>query len=191
MSGASISGRIPGGGGAPGIVRREAGRTAVRAARIAQRHVQARAPKRTGHLARSITVSRPEFVGAVVIVRLGTSLFYAPYIEGGTGLYGPRNKRIEPTHAKALRWPAGGGASLFGGTGRQAAGAAPGFTLAGRQRSGRAGAQAAWAYARWVRGIRPRRFFRDGVLIAQPFVASEFEAGGLRIAQALAGGRRA
>lgn len=35
--------------------------------------------------------------------------FYAVFHQGGTGIYGPNNKRIEPIKARALRIPVGGG----------------------------------------------------------------------------------
>lgn len=36
--------------------------------------------------------------------RVGTNLFYAPYVEYGTGLFGPAGQRIYPRHSKALHW---------------------------------------------------------------------------------------
>lgn len=128
--------------------------------------IRARAPWRTGHLRRSIThyisVSAAALFGVV-----GTTTMYAPFLEFGTGLYGPRNRRIVPVRAKALRWAAGGSASSFSGGSRQQGSAGPGFRLSGQQRSGAAGAGAQYAYARSVRGIHPRHFFADGVLISR------------------------
>jgi phage gpG-like protein len=38
-------------------------------------------------------------------VEVGTNVFYARYMQQGTGVFGPSGKRIFPTHAKALAWP--------------------------------------------------------------------------------------
>lgn len=35
-------------------------------------------------------------------VEIGTDVEYAPYVHGGTGLYGPHNMEIFPTHGKLL-----------------------------------------------------------------------------------------
>lgn len=37
-------------------------------------------------------------------VEIGTNLYYAPYVEYGTGLFGPAGQMITPRHAKALHW---------------------------------------------------------------------------------------
>lgn len=36
--------------------------------------------------------------------QIGTNVYYAPYVEYGTGLFGPAGSRIYPRHAKALHW---------------------------------------------------------------------------------------
>lgn len=125
--------------------------------------------RRTGHYMRSIT-SRVERTGNVVVGQVGSNVPYARFLEYGTGLYGPRNRWIVPKRAKALRFPQPGN---------------KGFSLAGRQRQGRAGAQARWVYAKRTRGMRPRRFARDAALTSRPRVRAELVAGGQRIAQDL------
>lgn len=110
-------------------------------------------PFRTGTLRRSIT-SHVARTGSIITGTVGTVIFYGLYLEEGTGLFGPLHRKIVPTRAQALRWPAGGGAGTAG----------PGFTLAGRRRSGKAGANAQYMFRRSVKGIRPRRFFEAGVL---------------------------
>ena len=37
-------------------------------------------------------------------VDIGTNVYYAPYVEYGTGLFGPAGARIYPRHAKVLHW---------------------------------------------------------------------------------------
>lgn len=127
---------------------------------------RARAPYRTGHLRRSI-ISRVYWLGNTLIGVIGTTVFYAPYLEMGTGLYGPRNRPIVPVKARALRFPAGGTASVFSGGRRMGGTAGPGFRLSGQQRAGTAGSGANWVFARSVKGIKPIRFFRDSQEIAK------------------------
>jgi hypothetical protein len=134
---------------------------------------------RTGHYARSITSDVTPLAEAkrlpdgMVRGVVGTNVFYAPYLEYGTGLYGPRHRWITPKKpGGVLRFPQPGNR---------------GFTLAGRQRSGRAGAMAKYVYARRVRGIRPRRYARDAALIARPLVERRFHLAGQRAAQRLGG----
>ena len=60
--------------------------------------------KRTGTLGRSIAVTDPANGHGGRYVEVGTNLHYAPYVEYGTGIYGPRGVPIVPTTAKALAW---------------------------------------------------------------------------------------
>lgn len=55
----------------------------------------------TGHLRSSIQVQLRKVTGAP-IVRVGSHLKYSRWVHDGTGLYGPRKKRIVPKHKKAL-----------------------------------------------------------------------------------------
>ena len=55
------------------------------------------APHVTGNLANTITTDRVSQVHAAAP--------YAPFLHGGTGLYGPKRERIRPKHKKALFWP--------------------------------------------------------------------------------------
>jgi hypothetical protein len=122
--------------------------------------------RRTGHMMRGVT-TRVQRVGSMVVGLIGTNVFYTPFHEFGTGLYGPRHRWIVPKRAQALRFPQPGNR---------------GFTLAGRQRSGKAGANARWVYAKRVRGIRPLRYFRDTAHVVNPYIDREFEAGAKRAA---------
>jgi hypothetical protein len=137
---------------------------------------------RTGHYARSITSdvtplreaeAHPE--GRVTGV-VGTNVFYAKYLEYGTGLYGPLHHWITPKKpGGVLRFPAG------------PVGPGTAFTWAGRRRSGRAGAMAKYVYAKRVRGIRPRRYARDAAEIARPLVVRRFHLAGHQAAHRLGG----
>jgi Bacteriophage HK97-gp10, putative tail-component len=128
--------------------------------------VRSRAPFRTGHLRRSLT-SVVRVHGDQIVGTVGTTTRYAPWLEMGTGLYGPRNRPIVPVRARALRFPAGGSASTFAGGRRRQGRAGPGFRLSGQQRAGRAGANAEYVFRRSVRGIHPLHFFRDSMLVSQ------------------------
>ena len=59
------------------------------------------APRRTGTLKRSITVSNPMLgaEGLTAIIRAGAGIKYAPYVEFGT-----RPHEIRPRRAKVLHW---------------------------------------------------------------------------------------
>ena len=81
----------------------------------AGRYVQAKAaiypPKpagstydRTGTLGRSITVGEVHDDGTTGYVEVGTNLHYGPYVEYGTGVYGPKGVPITPKVAKFLAW---------------------------------------------------------------------------------------
>lgn len=132
---------------------------------------------RTGHYSRSITSDVTPLGEALatgrVVGMVGSNVFYARYLEYGTGLYGPLHHWIYPKPPnKFLRFPA-------------AVGKGTPFTLAGRRRSGRAGAMAQYVYARRVRGIVPRRYGRDAAMIAKPLVQERFRLAGRRTAERL------
>ena len=69
--------------------------------------------RKTGDLQRSIVIGRLTKTDATVEARAP----YALFVEKGTGIYGPRKRRITPKSAKALRWE-GGGKSKVRLTGR-------------------------------------------------------------------------
>jgi hypothetical protein len=92
---------------------------------------------------------------------------YAQWLEEGTGIYGPRHEMIRSTGGGVLRFPEPGNR---------------GFTLSGRQRSGRAGRNARYVFASSVRGIRPRHYGRDAVLASRAAFDAEIQGAGERIA---------
>lgn len=105
----------------PGIINRilrdERKRALLDAARYV-RSLAARYPqqnpqttyRRTGTLGRSIAVGDVKGDASALRVQVGTNLHYAPYVEYGTGIYGPKGQPIRPKTAKVLAWRATGGA---------------------------------------------------------------------------------
>ena len=79
----------------------------LRALQFAVIHeAQARAPRKTGNLQRSIVPGQISGTRATVNVNAN----YARYVEEGTGLYGPKHHRIEPGHV--MHWKGGGAAKV-------------------------------------------------------------------------------
>lgn len=132
--------------------------------------------RRTGHAMRSVA-SKVEHIGFTVTGVIGSNVFYVRYLEEGTGLYGPFNRWIVPKRSQFLRFPEPGNS---------------GFTLAGRVRTvgGAPHPGARYVYARRVRGIRPRRYFRDAALVTRPKVEAVFrETGELMVERIRLAGR--
>lgn len=96
-------------------------------------------PKRvsTGNLRSSIQVQLRTIGGRGPVVRVGTNVAYSRYVHDGTGLYGPKRRKIRPKRAKALR---------FKGA-----------------RYGKSG----YIYAHSVRGMRPNHFLADALVAAR------------------------
>ena len=89
---------------------------------------------------------------------------YSRYVEEGTGLYGPKHARITPKAAQALRW--------LGGT----YGPGGSLRLTGTRRSGKAGAGAAYVFARSVKGRRATPYFFPGAEIGIQKTGGELAA---------------
>ncbi|MET7814222.1 HK97 gp10 family phage protein [Streptomyces sp. NPDC005395] len=64
-------------------------------------------PKRSGKTARSFQ-SEVEAVEGMVVGRVWSDDPVVEYLEKGTGIYGPRGRRIYPRRARVLRWTDGG-----------------------------------------------------------------------------------
>lgn len=80
-------------------------------------HVQSRArqlcPVDTGRLRSSITVEMTSNRNRLAC-RVGTNVKYALLVHDGTGIYGPKSRPIQPTHAQVLAFtPRGGDAVVF------------------------------------------------------------------------------
>lgn len=103
-----------------------------------------RAPRRTGNLARTIRVRTVTAREAVVVA----SANYAPFVEYGTGIYGPTGQRIRPKAKKVLAWRTGA------------------VRLSGRSRTRNGQQLAGWAFARSVKGSPARPFMGPGAKAA-------------------------
>ena len=62
--------------------------------------------RRTGTLGRSITIGKTRAEPRGRSIEVGTNKHYAPYVEYGTGIYGPKKQKIEPKNGKVLAWRA-------------------------------------------------------------------------------------
>lgn len=101
-------------------------------------------PRKTGNLGRSIVPGYLRKDSASVEVRAN----YARYVEEGTGLYGPRKRRIVPKNAKALRWTGGGPSKV---------------RLSGRSRTRGGQALGGAIFAKSVRGRRATPFLKPAI----------------------------
>jgi len=61
-------------------------------------------PVKTGHLQSSITHEITKATNTEVEGRVGSNVEYAPYVELGTGIYGPNKTPIRPKTKKVLAW---------------------------------------------------------------------------------------
>jgi hypothetical protein len=127
-----------------GIVR-DLMRRGYRVQRESQQILRANNRVDHGRLIGSITVA-PLLTANVTIVRVGTDVSYAQFVEEGTGLYGPRHAKIYPKRAKVL---------VFTPRKKSASGS---FIKAKNRTQ---------VFARWVRGSRGVHFLRDGLKAAR------------------------
>lgn len=117
-----------------------------RRGRNVQQLARRKAPADTGTLKRSI-ITEMSTVGGVPVAQVGTNLEYALFVHEGTGIYGPRGQVIRPRTAKVLRWPRVNN----------------NYRSTGGPRRYKGGRTAAYSYARFVRGVRPRPFLREAL----------------------------
>jgi hypothetical protein len=87
-----------------GPVARDLYRRAVRVQNTAKRNLQ-RYPRRvdTGTLRSNIHIEMV-MLGGHPAMRVGCTLYYAIFVHNGTGIYGPRHRRITPLRARYLRF---------------------------------------------------------------------------------------
>jgi HK97 gp10 family phage protein len=97
-------------------------------------------PVKTGHLQSSITHEITKATKTEVEGRVGSNVLYAPYVELGTGVYGPSKTPIRPKNKKVLAWVSTGARPTTAAGWKQA------------QLENRA------VFAREVRGMRPKPF---------------------------------
>lgn len=147
-------------------------------ARVAQTH------RRTGHYLRSFSPGDPSHIMRIdrstgrIVGIFGSRLAYARFLESGTGIYGPRKRKIVPKRP--------GGVLAFPG----AVGPGTSFTLAGRQRSGRAGAGAGseMVFVRSVKGIKPLELMKRASVESRAAQIARFREAGVVIARRIAAG---
>lgn len=70
------------------------------------------APVDRGGLRASVN-SRMLIEGSKVVAHVGTNMEYALFVHEGTGLFGPRHRRIRPKRAKVLSFKPRGGRRVF------------------------------------------------------------------------------
>lgn len=118
-----------------------------------EREAKQHAPVRFNRLRSSIH-TRVIQAGDRIVAYIGTNVHYAPYVEFGTGLYGPRKRVIRPKRAKVLSWVTRGrGAYVTTRTGRtRYASAPPGQRV----------------FARSVRGMRPQPYLIPALKRVRP-----------------------
>jgi len=63
-----------------------------------------RCPVKTGHLQSSIQGQISKETPGEIEGRVGTNIKYGPYVECGTGIYGPNKSMIVPKKKKVLVW---------------------------------------------------------------------------------------
>ena len=105
-----------------------------------------RCPVDTGRLRSSIAYTI-DLTPSTCVLKVGSDLEYARYIEEGTGIYGPEQRRIRPTSKKALKFPT----PRAGGPRRQGATGEP------------AQADRGFVYAASVAGRPPNPFMADAL----------------------------
>jgi len=111
-----------------------------RQGRAVLRTAQVLVPTDQGQLKSSIKLEMDTERG-LPVARVGTNVKYAIWVHEGTGIYGPRKTPIRPKSARVLKWPvknqSGQGARRY-----------------------KRGKTSAFAYAKQVKGVRPRPFLR-------------------------------
>lgn len=84
------------------------------------------------------------------VVRVGSNVRYAVWVHEGTGIYGPRRRRIYPRRGRFLRWPNINNR----------------YPLTGGPRRYQGGRTRSFVYARSVAGVRGRPFLVDALQAA-------------------------
>jgi hypothetical protein len=70
-------------------------------------------PKLTGLLSRTVTVEKEGSAIGDFLRWIAPTRFYAEFVHGGTGLFGPKKRRIVPRVKQALRWIGANGQYVF------------------------------------------------------------------------------
>jgi hypothetical protein len=75
---------------------------------VGEAKINTRPFRKTGNLGRSIRVDSVTRSSVTVIAGGSGGVGYARFVEQGTGIYGPKKRKIVPKHAKMLSWVSGG-----------------------------------------------------------------------------------
>ncbi len=129
-------------------------RAAVRYGRRVENAAKRKAPVDTGAGRASINL-HVAAGRSLVVATIGTPLIHMLYQHEGTGIYGPRHRRITPVSRQFLRFPVKGTFGPVQGT-----------------RSGRAGKRKGRGnivYARSVRGVPPNPFLVEALIENVPW----------------------
>lgn len=78
-----------------------------------QREAQLKVPVDTSRLRDSIVTKLDNAKPLPRWAQVGTNVFYGPYVEFGTGIYGPKKRPIRPTTKKALAWKSKSGETII------------------------------------------------------------------------------
>jgi hypothetical protein len=133
--------------------------------------------RKTGTLAAAIQVKGPYVSGSgkSTVVNVTVDQAMAPHAlwqEKGTGIYGPSGEVIRPKQAQVMAWIQ---------TGRPYVGYAVSAFL--RRRADSKGAAQYQQYAKWVRGVKPKRFMEKAH--KDPTIAAIYREGSKRLAKLL------
>jgi hypothetical protein len=123
---------------APKLTLRELSRAIGSTAASIQGKAKQYAPVDQGILRASIHTEGPHQRGNDVEAKVGTNVKYAPHQEYGTGIYGPKKRKIVPIKGKFLVFKVG----------------------------------AETVFARSIKGVRPKLYFKRGIDESQPHFAS-------------------
>lgn len=126
-------------------------------------HAEMSQDAKTGHSMNSVTAEVEVFGPDHMELTVGSSDPAVKFQDEGTGLFGPRRSVIRPVKARVLRFPHRG--VRYGGQVR----------IVGK-----------FAYATWVRGVRPRNYFERAYEASRTLVDAIFVHTGDQIAQVLA-----
>lgn len=128
-----------------------------------------RAPRDTGHLATSIEAVVNVY-GDTIVGRVGTRVEYAVYVHEGTGIYGPKKRRITPVSAKALVFEPG---REMGPLAKGVKGTTPGnrgsLAPTRKKKSGKPDKFAGLIVVKSVKGSPPNPFLLDALEEVSPW----------------------
>jgi hypothetical protein len=126
----------------------------------------------TGFLRASITGQAESDTKGRVFAKQGSGVYYAKFVESGTGLYGPKKQVIRPKHAKVMAW------HPRSATGRPLKGKALKATGATMKKKGTVGPirGEGMIARRTVKGQRPVQMFHNTYVQDQGKITARFQS---------------